>query len=290
MSAALPASIPSPTVGAIHLGPLTIHAYALCILAGIFVAVWVTQRRLTDRGGPETAALDVATWGVPFGIVGGRIYHVITSPQAYFGEGGHPIDALKIWEGGMGIWGAVALGALGVWIGARQAGVSFLDVCDSAVPGVALAQAIGRWGNWFNNEIYGRETDLPWGLVIHDWDMGTGRAVRDAAGDPVVLGTFHPMFLYESIFCLVLAIFLLRLDSRRVLAKGQVMAAYIAGYPVGRIVFENMRTDAANTILGLRVNVWVSVAVFLLGVGLWIWAGRRQRRIAAESEPVPTSA
>lgn len=267
--------IPSPTVGAWHIGPFAVRGYALCILLGIVVAVWMTQRRLQARGGRPGVALDIAAWAVPFGIVGGRIYHVITSPQAYFGENGEPIDAVKIWHGGMGIWGAVALGALGAWIGARRHGVRFLDFGDAAVPGIAVAQAIGRWGNWFNNEIHGGATDLPWGLEIHRWDAAAGRAVLDAAGEPIVLGTFHPTFLYEALFLLVLAIGLLVLDRRRSLAPGQLMGAYIAGYPVGRILIEMMRTDPANTLLGLRVNIWTSLLVFILGVTVWAVCGRR---------------
>jgi prolipoprotein diacylglyceryl transferase len=270
-------AIPSPVVAAWQIGPLTLRAYALCILAGIVLAVWITGRRLAERGGSAEQALDVSAWAVPFGIVGGRLYHVITTPQPYFGEGGHPVKALFIWEGGLGIWGAVALGALGAWIGCRRNGVRFLDFADSAAPGVAVAQALGRWGNWFNNELYGRKTDLPWGLTIHEWDQSAGHAVRDASGNPVVLGTFHPTFLYESLWCLVLALLLLLADRRFALHRGQVFALYVAGYPVGRIVFEFMRSDQANTILGLRVNVWTSVLVFALGVGLFWLFGKRAR-------------
>lgn len=269
------ASIPSPAVAAWHLGPLTLRAYALCILAGIVVAIWITGRRLADRGGDAAQALDISAYAVPFGIVGGRIYHVITTPQPYFGEGGHPIDALKIWEGGLGIWGAIALGALGAWIGCRRTGVKFLHYADSAAPGVAVAQAMGRWGNWFNNELFGRPTDAPWGLTIHEWDQGAGRAVRDASGDPVVLGTFQPTFLYESFWCLLLALALVLVDRRFSLRRGQVFALYVAGYPVGRVVMEFMRSDQANHILGLRVNVWTSGLVFLLGLGLFWWFRRR---------------
>ncbi len=271
-------SIPSPTVGVLHLGPLALHAYALCILAGIAAAVWIAQRRLDERGGPEGAVLDVALWAVPAGIVGGRIYHVITTPGPYFGEGGRPLDALKIWNGGLGIWGAIALGALGAWWGCRQHGVRFADLADAAAPGVLVAQALGRWGNWFNNEIYGAPTDLPWGLEIHRWDAASGRAVVGPDGQAEVLGTFHPTFLYESIFCLLLAIVLLLVDRRLRLAPGQVLGLYIAGYPIGRIVLENMRTDFANEILGLRVNVWTSVLVFALGLAVFVLAGRRARR------------
>ena len=147
--------IPSPTVGVLHLGPLPVRMYALCILIGIVVAVWLTGRRLVPRGGEPGQVLDVAAWAVLFGIVGGRLYHVITTPGPYWGAGGHPLDAVKIWQGGLGIWGAIALGALGAWIGCRRAGISFLAFADAAAPGVAFAQAIGRFGNWFNNELYG---------------------------------------------------------------------------------------------------------------------------------------
>jgi prolipoprotein diacylglyceryl transferase len=269
------AAIPSPVDAAWQVGPLTLRAYALCILAGIVLAVWITGRRLAERGGTAEQALDISAWAVPFGIVGGRLYHVITTPQPYFGEDGSPVKAFYVWEGGLGIWGAIALGALGAWIGCRRNGVRFLDFVDSAAPGVAVAQAIGRWGNWFNNELYGRETDVPWALEIHQWDQGAGQAVRDASGDPVLLGTFHPTFLYESLWCLVLAVALLLADRRFVLRRGQVFALYVAGYPLGRVVFELMRSDDANEILGLRVNVWTSALVFLLGLGLFWWFGRR---------------
>ncbi len=273
----LPGALPSPTTAALEVGPLTIHAYAMCILAGIAIAIWMGDRRLQDRGAPEGLVLDVAMWAVPFGIIGGRLYHVITTPQPYFGEHGNPIDALKIWQGGLGIWGAVALGAVGAWLGLRSTDVRFLDFTDAVAPGVLVAQGIGRWGNWFNNEIYGEPTDLPWGVTIHEFDAAAGRAVVDAAGHPVVLGTFHPTFLYEALFLFVLAIVLLVVDRRFVLARGQVLALYVIGYPAGRFFIEMMRTDAANTILGLRVNLWVSVIVFTFGVVLFLIFGRKER-------------
>lgn len=280
------ASLPSPTVGVWHLGPFPLRMYAVCILLGIVVAVWLTGRRLVDRGYEAGQALDVAAYAVPFGIVGGRIYHVITTPDPYWGEGGNPVDALKIWEGGLGIWGAIALGAFGIWVGCRQVGIRFLPFLDAAVPGVALAQAIGRVGNWFNNELYGGPTTLPWGLTIHQWDQGAGRAVEDASGNPVVLGVFHPTFLYEMIWLLVLAAALLVIDKRRALAPGQLAGLYVAGYPVGRIVIEFMRTDKAEIILGLRLNVWTSIIVFALGVWIYWFTGRRAERNAVpQSEP-----
>jgi prolipoprotein diacylglyceryl transferase len=270
--------LPSPTVGVLELGPLPLRAYALCILAGIVLAIWLTDRRLTARGYPKGTVVDVSGWAVVFGIVGGRIYHVITTPEPYWGEGGNPLDALKIWNGGLGIWGAIALGALGAWIGCRRHGVPFLVFADAAVPGVAFAQAIGRWGNWFNNELHGGPTTLPWGLRVYEWDQQAGRAVTDAAGDPVVAGIFHPTFLYESLFLVLLGVVLLVVDRRRRLAPGQLLGLYVAGYPVGRIIVETMRTDEAEIILGQRLNVWTSILVFVLGLWIIWFTGRRGRR------------
>ncbi len=264
---------------------MLVRAYALCILTGIVIAVWLTGRRLAQRGYDSARALDVAAYAVPFGIVGGRIYHLITTPQPYFGAGGHPIDALKIWHGGLGIWGAISLGALGAWIGCRRFEVPFRAYADAAAPGVVFAQALGRWGNWFNNELYGRATDKPWGLVIHQWDEAQGRAVTDASGKPIVLGTFQPTFLYESVFLVLLGLLLLRLDKVRDFAPGQIFALYVIGYPCGRVVMEFMRSDEANHILGLRVNVWTCLIVFLLGLWLYVSAGRVAARRAADGTP-----
>lgn len=273
--------LPSPTVGVLHLGPLPLRGYALSILAGIVAAIWISGRRLELRGHPRTVALDISGWAVIFGILGGRIYHLITTPQPYFGEGGHPLDAFKIWTGGLGIWGAIALGAVGAWIGARRAGIPFLHFADAAAPGIALAQGLGRWGNWFNNELYGAPTTQPWGLTIHQWDQAAGRAVVDAAGQPVVLGHFQPTFLYEAIFVSVLALFLVLRDRWRDRVPGEILALYVMLYPVGRIVVEKMRTDEANLILGQRVNVWTSILVFLLGLALLV----KFRRDAARRAP-----
>jgi len=264
------ASIPSPQQAVWFIGPFPIRAYAMCILAGIVVAIWITQRRLAERGGQPGQALDVAVWAVPFGIVGGRLYHVISSPQAYFGEGGHPLDALKIWNGGLGIWGGVALGAVGAWIGCRRHGVRLLDYGDAAAPGVAVAQAIGRWGNYFNNELFGARTDVPWGLEIHCWDQGAGKAVTCQGGTTNVLGTFQPTFLYESLWCLLIALALVLVDRRFSLAKGQIFALYAMLYTIGRGFIEMLRTDEANYVLGLRLNVWTSVVVFI-GAAFAFW-------------------
>jgi prolipoprotein diacylglyceryl transferase len=266
----LTASIPSPEQAVWFIGPFPVRAYAMFILVGIVVAVWITQRRLNDRGGKPGQALDVAVWAVPFGIVGGRLYHVISSPQAYFGAGGHPVDAFKIWHGGLGIWGAVALGIVGAWIGCRRHDVRLLDYADAAAPGIVLAQAIGRWGNYFNNELFGAKTDLPWGLTIHCWDQAAGKAITCPGGSTNVLGTFQPTFLYESLWCLLIALALVLIDRRFTLARGQIFALYGMLYTIGRGLIEMLRTDQANYVLGLRLNVWTSVIVFA-GSALAFW-------------------
>ncbi|HEY6794551.1 MAG TPA: prolipoprotein diacylglyceryl transferase [Kineosporiaceae bacterium] len=256
--------IPSPTQSVWYLGPLPVRAYALCILMGILVAVQFGERRWVERGGSPGAVLDIAVWAVPFGIVGGRLYHVATSWQPYFGAGGHPVRALYIWEGGLGIWGAITLGALGAWIGARRAGVLLPPMADALAPGIVLAQAIGRWGNWFNNELYGGRTTLPWGLRIHEWDQGAGRAVAGPDGKPIVLGTFHPTFLYESIWDCGVAGALVLADRRWKLGHGRLFGLYVVLYTLGRGWIEALRVDPANTIMGLRLNLWTSMIV---GVG-----------------------
>ncbi|MFB9376343.1 prolipoprotein diacylglyceryl transferase [Kineococcus gynurae] len=272
---ALAGTIPSPTVAVWHLGPLPVRAYALCIIAGIVVGVWLTERRWRARGGRPDVTLDIVTWAVPLGVVGARLYHVISSPQAYFGEGGDPWRAFAIWDGGLGIWGAIALGALGAWIGARRAGVRLSAFADAIAPGLLIAQALGRWGNWFNNELYGRPTDVPWGLTIHQWDGSEGRAVLDAAGNPVVRGVFQPTFLYESLWCLAVAAVLIVLDRRLRLHRGQVMALYVGLYCLGRFFFELLRSDTATLILGLRVNTWVSGLVLVAGFVAFVVSRRR---------------
>jgi prolipoprotein diacylglyceryl transferase len=256
------ASIPSPDRAVWFIGPIPVRAYAMFILAGIVVAVWITQRRLNDRGGKPGQALDVAVWAVPFGIIGGRLYHVISDPELYFVAGKNPWNAFKIWEGGLGIWGAVALGIVGAWIGCRRHGVRLLDYADAAAPGIVLAQAIGRWGNYFNNELHGGRTDLPWGLQIHCWDQSAGAAVACPGTSSTIEGVFHPTFLYESLWCLLVALALVLVDRRFSLARGQIFALYGMLYTTGRLLIEMLRDDHANIILGLRLNVWTSVIVF----------------------------
>lgn len=266
MSAAVLASIPSPPQGVWHLGPFPVRAYAIAILLGIVAALWLTRRRWAERGGDPDTVLEISFWAVPFGIVGGRIYHVITSPQAYFGEGGDPVRALYIWEGGLGIWGAVALGAVGAWIGCRRQGVRLAPFADALAPGLLVAQAIGRLGNWFNQELFGGPTTLPWGLQIDDAHLPTGFAS----------GTlFHPTFLYEILWNLAGAAVLVWADRRFRLGHGRVFWLYVVIYTTGRLWIELVRIDPANTILGLRVNVWTSIIVGLGALVAFVVVGRR---------------
>ncbi|RBY85630.1 prolipoprotein diacylglyceryl transferase [Blastococcus sp. TF02A-30] len=271
------AAIPSPTQGVWELGPFPLRAYALCIVAGIIAAIWLTEKRWVARGGAPGDVLDIAVWAVPFGIVGGRIYHVLTTPRPYFGEGGDPLRAFAIWEGGLGIWGAIALGGVGAWIACRRRGIPLPAFADAIAPGLLVAQAIGRLGNWFNNELYGRATDLPWALTIYDWRGG--RAVVGADGEPVVLGTFHPTFLYELLWNLAAAALVIWADRRFKLSHGRAFALYVASYCAGRLWIELLRTDYAETVLGVRLNVFTAVVVGLLAVAYLVWQRGRPREV-----------
>ncbi|EEP70843.1 prolipoprotein diacylglyceryl transferase [Micromonospora sp. ATCC 39149] len=258
------AALPSPSTAVWQLGPLPLRAYALCIIAGIAVACVVTERRLRQRGVAPGAVLDIAVWAVPTGIIGARIYHVITSPEKYFGAGGEPLKAFAVWEGGLGIWGAVAGGALGAWIAARQLGIPFAVVADALAPGLPLAQAVGRLGNWFNNELHGGLTTLPWGLRVHEMDPRNPGHAKVVDGEPVLLpGLYHPTFLYEALWNVGVAGLVLVLDRRLRLGRGRAFALYVMGYTTGRFWIELMRTDEANHILGVRLNVWTAALVFV---------------------------
>ncbi len=249
-------AIPTPSFSVIEVGPLSIHAYALCIIAGVAIAIWLGNRRFI-KAFPQASGIvsDVAIIAVPSGVIGGRIYHVISSPDQYFGKGGQPLDALKIWQGGLGIWGAISLGAVGALIAYRQLARTrelpqFRYFLDALAPGILFAQAIGRWGNWFNGELYGRPTDLPWALEIP-------RNLRSVEYRD--FETFHPTFLYESLWCLLLGLILIKFSSR--LRGGQIFSLYILGYCAGRLVFEALRIDEASLIFGVRINIFVSIAV-----------------------------
>jgi prolipoprotein diacylglyceryl transferase len=260
------AFIPSPSIGEVHLGPLPLRGYSLMLILGIAAAVWLGGRRWAARGGEKTVVADIALWAVPFGVVGARLYHVITSGELYFGKGGDPVKALFIWDGGIGIWGAIAGGAVGAWIGCRRKGVALSAFADAVAPGIALGQAIGRWGNWFNQELYGRATTLPWALEI------------DPAHRPEAtpnLATYHPAFLYESLWCLGVVALVLWADRRFRLDRGRAFALYAAAYTVGRFWIEYLRVDEAHHILGLRLNDWTALLVFAAAVAYLVAATRR---------------
>jgi prolipoprotein diacylglyceryl transferase len=261
------AYLPSPSQGVWHLGPLPVRAYALCIIAGILLAVWLGERRWVARGGRPGDVSDVAMWMVPFGIVGGRLYHVLSSPQAYFGEGGRPLHALYVWEGGLGIWGAIALGGVGAWIGCRRRGIPLPPFADALAPGIVLAQALGRFGNYFNQELFGRPTDLPWALEIEQAHRPAGLADQ---------ATYHPTFLYESLWNVGVAALVVWADRRFRLGHGRAFALYVAAYTVGRAWIEALRVDPANTVLGLRLNEWTSLLVFLGAVAYLVLSARRR--------------
>jgi prolipoprotein diacylglyceryl transferase len=266
-------SIPSPPVGVWYLGPFPLRAYALAILAGIAVSLWITDRRYVARGGPPGTVLDIAYWAVPFGIIGGRIYHVISSPDAYFGPGGDPWLAFAIWNGGLGIWGAIALGAVGAVIGLRRRGLRAAPYFDAAAPALLVAQAIGRLGNWFNQELFGGPTTVPWGLEIDVAHLPSGYEA----------GTlFHPTFLYEMLWNLGAAALLVWLDRRFRFRHGRAFWAYVALYTAGRLWIEMLRIDPAELLFGLRVNIWVSILVLLGAVVAFVLVGRRTRGVADE--------
>ena len=277
--------IPSPDDGVWNLGPVPIRAYALCIIVGIIAAIWIGERRWVARGGTAGEVSDLALWAVPFGLVGGRLYHVITDWHLYFGEDRNPVTALYVWRGGLGIWGAIALGAVGVWIGARLRGIKLLPLLDALAPGVLVAQAFGRWGNWFNQELYGRETDLPWRLEIDQFDSN---------GNVIGHTYHHPTFLYESLWCLAAFALLIWLDRRFRLGHGQVLALYVMLYTAGRGWIENLRVDDVqmNDVLGLRLNVWTSIVMFLVATAFLVWSlwkhpGREEQ---VRTRPAPEDA
>ncbi|UOZ11250.1 prolipoprotein diacylglyceryl transferase [Amycolatopsis sp. WQ 127309] len=285
-SAAFLATIPSPDRGVWHLGIIPIRAYALCIIAGIIVAIWWGERRWVARGGTKGTIIDMAVYAVPFGLVGGRLYHVITDPELYFTEGKNPWNAFAIWDGGLGIWGAIALGAVGALIACRRKGVPLPAMADAIAPGIIVAQAIGRLGNYFNQELYGAHTDLPWGLEVYQRfnpDDPENLLNGVATGHiPLPESPVHPTFLYELIWNLLIAGLIVWADRKFKLGHGRVFALYVAGYTAGRGWIEMMRTDTANHILGLRVNVWTSILLFLAAVVYFVLAGRRGPREAPE--------
>ncbi|WP_338089783.1 prolipoprotein diacylglyceryl transferase [Nocardioides lijunqiniae] len=264
-------SIPSPESGVWHLGPVPIRGYALSIILGIIVAIWIGERRWVARGGRPGDVQDLAIWAVPFGLVGARLYHVATDSGLYFGEGDNPVEALYVWQGGLGIWGGVALGALGVVIAARRKGIKLLPVLDAMAPGVLVAQAIGRWGNWFNQELYGRPTDLPWGLEIDPANWPSGSTFAPGT-------TFHPTYLYEFLWNLAAFALVIWADRRFRLGHGRVLALYVMAYTAGRGWIEYLRIDTVelNDVGGLRFNVWVSIVLFVAAAAYFLISMRRR--------------
>ena len=269
LATALAASIPSPPESVWYLGPVPIRAYALCILAGIVAAWFILERRYTRRGGPPEVSLDVAVWAVLAGIVGARIYHVLTLPDAYFGPNGDWTRIFRVWEGGLGIMGGVAFGALAAWLALRAKGLRLSPFADALAPALLVAQAIGRWGNWFNQELFGGPTTLPWGLEIDDRHLPPG----------FESGTlFHPTFLYESLWNVLGAVLLVLVDRTWRLTHGRLFSLYLVWYGLGRTFTEGLRIDDTVLHFGLRVNQVFSLAVLALGIALFVattlWARR----------------
>ena len=281
LGAPVPLSIPSPPQGTWYLGPFPLRAYAICILLGIVAAYFMGRARWKARGGNPDSLDAVAIVAVPLGIIGARAYHVVTDYQLYFGPGRDWWRMFFIWEGGLGIWGAVALGALGAWLVCRRRGIKFLAMADSLAPGVILAQAMGRLGNWFNQELFGRPTDLPWGLEIDPAHRPPGYEQY---------ATFHPTFLYELLWCLLVCAVLLWADRRFTLGRGKVFGLYIALYTVGRFFVESLRIDTVNHIEGFRLNNYTSLIVFVLAVVWLVWLFKfrpgRETDVDASADPI----
>jgi phosphatidylglycerol---prolipoprotein diacylglyceryl transferase len=278
---ALLASIPSPGSGELELGPISIHAYGLMLLLGIAACIWITGVRWTRRGGDWDLVFRVAVWGVAAGIVGARLYHVITSwdevPDEWWG-------VFAVWKGGLGVWGGIGLGVVVGAIVVHRSGENVARFMDAVAPGLLVAQAIGRWGNWWNQELFGKPTDLPWGLEIDPVNRPA-----QYAGDE----TFHPTFLYESLWCFLCAGVLLVVERVWRIRPPALFALYVALYTVGRFFEELIRVDPAHEIGPLRLNAWVSIVVFVLSAGFFVWwqiiRPRRQRH-ANEPPPPPTMA
>ena len=267
--------IPSPSSGSIHLGPLRLNAYGLMIALGVIAAVRIAGRRAENKGVGTTEDISsIAMWAVPAGVIGGRAYHVLTDYERFQGQW---IDAIKIWQGGLGIWGGVATGVAVGWWCARRRGLDAWWIISCAAPAIAVAQAIGRWGNWFNQELFGQPTTLPWALKV------SGN-IAEKAGYTAGT-TFHPTFLYESVGCVVLAWLLIRLEGRIAPARGRLFAWYVAGYTVLRFGTESLRIDASHNVGGMRLNQWVAIAVFVAAV-LFLAVDRLRSRETPEASTV----
>lgn len=259
------ATIPSPETSTIDLGPLTVHAYGVCIAIAMLAGTWLARRRWVAAGGNADDVNTIAIWSVLAGVVGARIYHVLTDWHLYRDR---PLHALEIWDGGLGIWGGVAAGAIVGVLVARRRGLSGVTMLDIAAPSIPLAQAIGRIGNYFNQELFGRPTTLPWGLEIDLTNRPHGYER---------FSTFHPTFLYESLWNLGLCLALLAISARLKLRAGQLFLLYVVGYTGARFFIEGLRIDDANTLGGLRFNEWTSAGIFLMGTCLLVLSARREK-------------
>ena len=263
---------PSPTFSSFELGPFTLHMYALLILTGIIAAYLIGAYRFKSWGGDTNLLLDVVLWAVPIGILGGRLFHVLTHPGDYFGV--YPdlfqtaYHVIAVWEGGLAIYGALIAGVFGVWLGARFSKVRFVSVLDALAPGVLLAQAIGRWGNYFNQELFGEATDLPWGLAIPSSNPAFPKNFPAET-------LFHPTFLYEFLLNILGVILLLALDRRFNLRWGKMFASYLVVYSVIRFFVESIRLDPSGVFFGLRTNQWSAVAGIAIGLLLFYIQSRR---------------
>jgi prolipoprotein diacylglyceryl transferase len=271
--AAVIALIPSPSSGSIHLGPLRLNAYGLMIALGVIVAVRIAGKRAERIGQGTTEDISaIAMWAVPAGVLGGRLYHVLTDYEKFQGQW---FDAIKIWQGGLGIWGGVTAGVAVGWWCAKRRGLDAWWIISCAAPAIAIAQAIGRWGNWFNQELFGQPTTLPWALKV---SSSVAEKAGYAAGT-----TFHPTFLYESIGCVVLAWLLIRIERRLSPARGRLFAWYVLGYTVLRFGVEGLRIDSAHHVGGLRLNQWVAAGVCAVAVLFLVIDRLRSQKAAAAS-------
>jgi prolipoprotein diacylglyceryl transferase len=258
------ASIPSPSRGVIEIGPFELHAYGLMLALGVLAAARITEKRWTKWGNSGRDIAEIFIPVVVAGVLGARIYHLFTG---YDWDREGVAGTVKIWEGGLSIWGVLAGGALAVFVMARIKRLDVLSLCDAIAPGLAVAQAIGRWGNYFNQELFGRPTKLPWGLEIDP----SHRPTRYLA-EP----TFHPTFLYESIWCLLVAGAIVYAERRWQLHRGQAFALYLSGYTFGRVFFEALRSDPASEVFGIRFNLLLSAAICILSAIWFVWLGRHQ--------------
>jgi prolipoprotein diacylglyceryl transferase len=266
MNPALLASIPSPESSTIDIGPLSIHFYGLTLLVAIAAAVVVTGIRWTRRGGDWDLIFRLAVWGVAAGIVGARLYHVITSwnelPDEWWG-------AFAIWRGGLGVWGGIGLGFIVAAIVARRSGADVARLADCVAPGLLVAQGIGRFGNWWNQELFGKPTDLPWGLEI---------SPENRPIEYIESSTFHPTFLYEALWCFAAAGLLLLVERRFKLRSGNLFALYVLVYSIGRLWIETLRVDPSHEIGGVRLNVIVAAVAIVLSAAFFVWWQRSWRR------------